>query len=163
MIFTTAFTEHRFCAFANIHSYAYLEKPYKATDIQEITKKALGYVPMKKESKLYFQKKGIRFCIKEDELVYIKAGERKLHIQTTQEEILIPYQTCNQVIEELRERNFIQCSRATIVNCSFIERFDRGNKCIVLRESFGKLEVGSTYRKKMGQEFPVYKKKEKQN
>lgn len=154
LIFITALTQHKFYAFTNIHSYGYLEKPYKSVELQRIMKKALAYITVReKEQKVYFKKKSVRFYAMEKEIVYIEGVMREVTIYTINEKIEIPRKSFKELMEELPKEKFIQCGRCVAVNRLMVERFDRSTKCLYLRKPYGSIKVGDRYLKRIKEEF----------
>lgn len=154
IIFTTSLEDPKLYAFTNIHSFAYLEKPYSEEEAKQIIKKALRYTTNTEKGKnLYFRKAGILFSIKSSDIAYIESIHHKLYIQTVKERMELPYKTCKQIMKEADCSEFIQCNRSFIVNKDFIQSVDCINHYIILAESYGQVEIGATYVKKVMKEL----------
>lgn len=81
MIFTTALMDPKLYAFTNLHSYAYLEKPYNPQEVKKIVKTALEYTTKREEDKnLFFRKDGLLFAVNVAEIVYIENSAHRLVI-----------------------------------------------------------------------------------
>ncbi|MDE6312604.1 MAG: LytTR family DNA-binding domain-containing protein [Lachnospiraceae bacterium] len=148
IIFTTTLEDPKLYAFTDIHSFAYLEKPYEEEEATRILEKALDYTTARMEDKsLFFRKEGLLFSIKSSEIVYIENYCHALRIQTVDELLEMPYRSCKKLIEELDSNNFLQCSRATIVNKNYVLAVDCTNHYLILKRNLGQLIVGRTFLK----------------
>ena len=135
MIFITALEDAQLYAYSNLHCYYYLEKPFDAKKARQVITEALE-MPLKKNSShdVFFRKDGIIFKKDISEVVYI--------------ENVGSGQTVCFVLEELDSDKFLQCSRYAIVNRDFIEAIDIVNRYIELKDNFGQLEIGISFKKK---------------
>ncbi len=148
IIFTTSLADPKLYAFTNIHSFAYLEKPFSAEEVKSVLVKALGYTTQReKDKKLYFRKEGLLFAVNIIDIVYIENYFRRLKIRTEDEIMEMPYKSCKKLMEEIDAVDFVQCSRNTIVNTKFIAAVDLANRYLILKEDYGRLEIGKAYLK----------------
>ena len=60
----------------------------------------------------------------------------------------LQYKPSKVILEELDSDKFLQCSRYAIVNRDFIEAIDIVNRYIELKDNFGQLEIGISFKKK---------------
>ncbi len=156
MIFTTALMDPKLYAFTSIHSYAYLEKPYDSNKIKRIIERALEYTTEReKDRNLFFRRDGLLFAINISEIIYIENSAHSLTIQTTFEKLKMPYKSCKKLMEEIDCKDFIQCSRSTIVNMKYVQALDSVNRYFILKEDFMNLEIGTAYIKKVKEYFQV--------
>lgn len=156
MIFTTALMDPKLYAFTNLHSYAYLEKPYNPQEVKKIVKTALEYTTKREEDKnLFFRKDGLLFAVNVAEIVYIENSAHRLVIQTIDEKMKMPYKSCKNLMEEIDSRDFLQCSRSTIVNTKYVTALDSVNRYLILKENFGNLDIGIAYLKKVKEYFQM--------
>ena len=156
IIFTTCLEDPKLHAFTHIHSFAYLEKPYCQKEIKKILSQALHFTTERYQDKnLYFRREGILFSIKSGDVVSIESSHHKLYIQTKKEKLEMPYRTCKQLIQDMDCDDFIQCSRSIIINKRYIDSIDIVNRFITLQKSYGQIEIGITYVKKIMEEFDI--------
>ena len=154
VIFITSLEDPKLYTYTNIHSFAYVEKPYSPTHIRKVVQEALYYTTARsKESNLYFRKDGIIYSVSSSEIVYMEIINHKLYIQTIRERMSMSYKTCRRIMKEVGNERFMQCSRSTIVNKAFIKGFDMGNRYLILKDGYGTVEVGSTYAKIIKMQF----------
>lgn len=146
MIFTTSLADPKLYAFTNLHSFAYLEKPFSTEEVKSILIKALGYTTQREnDKKLYFRKEGLLFAVDILDIVYIENYFRKLNIRTEDEIMEMPYKSCKKLMEEIDAKDFLQCSRNTIINTKFIAAVDLANRYLILKEDYGRLEIGKAF------------------
>lgn len=146
IIFTTSLVDPKLYAFTNIHSFAYLEKPFSTEEVKNVLMKALEYTTQReKDKKLYFRKEGLLFAVNILDVVYIENYFRRLKIQTEEEVMEMPYRSCKKLIEEIDAVDFVQCSRNAIVNIKFIAAVDLANRYLILKGDYGRVEIGKTY------------------
>lgn len=146
MIFTTSLADPKLYAFTNLHSFAYLEKPFSTEEVKSVLIKALGYTTQREnDKKLYFRKEGLLFAVDIVDIVYIENYFRKLKIRTEDEDMEMPYRSCKKLMEEIDAKDFLQCSRNTIVNTKFIAAVDLANRYLILKEDYGRLEIGKAF------------------
>lgn len=146
MIFTTSLADPKLYAFTNLHSFAYLEKPFSTEEVKSVLIKALGYTTQREnDKKLYFRKEGLLFAVDILDIVYIENYFRKLNIRTENEIMEMPYKSCKKLMEEIDAKDFLQCSRNTIINTKFIAAVDLANRYLILKEDYGRLEIGKAF------------------
>lgn len=156
MIFTTALMDPKLYAFTNIHSYAYLEKPYDPKEVKKIMEKALEYTTKREvEKNLFFRKEGLLFSVNIADIVYIENNAHRLTIQTVDEVMKMPYKSCKKLLEEIESNDFIQCSRSTIVNMAYVTALDAVNRYLIIKDDFGEVEIGTAYIKKVKEYFQM--------
>ena len=157
VIFITSLEDPRMYAYSELHSYGYLEKPFDVGKAKKLIEAALQYIPRKEEAKvLFFRKDGILLSVKTSDVVYMESENHNMNIYTAANDILkIPYKTCRQILEEIDNSDFFQCSRNTIVNKHYIRSIDITNRYIALQNPFGNIDIGVTYRKKIKEKFKL--------
>ena len=154
MIFTTSLMDPKLYAFTNIHSYAYLEKPYDPNEVKKIVEKTIEYTTEREEDKnLFFRKDGLIFSVNISEIIYIENSGHRLTLQTKMEKMQMPYKSCKKLMEEIDCKYFMQCSRSTIVNMKYVLALDLVNRYLVLKDGLGSLEIGIAYIKKVKEAF----------
>lgn len=154
MIFTTSLMDPKLYAFTNIHSYAYLEKPYNPDEVKRIITEALEYTTDRKTDKnLFFRRDGLLFAIDISEIIYIENSAHSLTVQTVAEKMKMPYKSCKKILEEIDNKDFMQCSRSDIVNMKYVLALDSVNRYLILKDDLGNLEIGTAYIKKVKEYF----------
>lgn len=151
IIFITSLEDQKLYAYSEIHSYAYLEKPFSIDKFKELIINTLQF-PGKQydEKEIYMRKEGILYQIKLEKVIYVECKMHKLFIYMTNGELEIPYYTIKKFIEDSNTTQFIQCNRHTIVNREFIEYVDIANRFISVYSGNKKnilLEIGIRYKK----------------
>ncbi len=156
IIFATSLVDPKMYAFTNIHSFAYLEKPYSSEDVKKTLLKALEYTTKREDDKnLFFRRDGLLFSVNLADVVYIENCLHKLKIQTINEILEMPYRSCKKLMEEIESKEFVQCSRNSIVNVKFIDAMDFANRYFILKSDYGRLEIGKNYVKTVKQHLGV--------
>ena len=149
MIFITALEDARMYAYSDLHCYYYLEKPFDAKKARQVITEALE-MPLKKNSShdVFFRKDGIIFKKDISEVVYIENVRSGQTVCFVDGKLKLQYKPSKVILEELDSDKFLQCSRYTIVNRDFIEAIDIVNRYIELKDNFGQLEIGISFKKK---------------
>lgn len=156
MIFTTSLIDPKLYAFTNLHSYAYLEKPYDPKEVKKIMIKALEYTTQRETEKtLFFRRDGLLFAVNIPEIIYIENSLHSLTIQTINEKMKMPYKSCKKLLEEIDSKDFVQCSRFIIVNMKYVAASDLVNRYLILKDDLGSLEIGTVYIKKVKEYFQM--------
>lgn len=156
IIFTTSLEDPKLYAFTNIHSFAYLEKPYSSQEVKKTLIQALEYTTQREEDKnLFFRRDGLLFSVNLKDVVYIENYFHKLKIQTIDEILEMPYRSCKKLMEEIESKEFMQCSRNAIVNTRFIDVMDFSNRYLILKADYGQLEIGKAFVKSVKKHLGV--------
>lgn len=156
IIFTTSLVDPKLYAFTNIHSYAYLEKPYDPNEVKWIIENALEYTTERETDKnLFFRRDGLLFSVNISEIIYIENSAHNLTIQTKVERMKMPYKSCKKLMGEIDCKDFIQCSRSNIVNMKYVLALDSVNRYLILKDGLGNLEIGTAYIKKVKEYFQM--------
>lgn len=109
---------------------------------------ALEYTTQREQAKnLFFRKDGLLFSIDTSDIVYIENSYHRLRIQTIEELLEMPYRSYKKLMQELEGNHFLQCSRNVIVNTRFVLAKDSMGQFLVLKNNFGRLEIGRGYKK----------------
>ncbi len=150
IIIISSSVEMELYMYRQLHCYGILDISFSVESAAELIKDALRY-RMRKKHKEYLCMKdgGILYPIRVDEIVYIEHKYRRMYIHTTSKEVVIPYRTCKETMEELRDCPFELCARGILVNLNYIAALDVSNRYVVLMENYGKLEWGRTYIKSL--------------
>lgn len=155
IIFVTSLEDPKLLAYANIHCYGYIEKPFKKEEAAKIIEEALS-IPLKKENRkeyVYFRKEGILYGLRKEDIVYIESSAHGTIICSVFETIKIPYWTIKNLLIELNSCAFIQCNRNTIINKKYIEYIDSTNRYVKLRNINLRIEIGIIMKNRFLQEI----------
>jgi len=155
VIFVTSLEDARLFTYEKLHCYSFIEKPFDANQIRKVVEQSLRFDEFRNIPKdLYFRKDGIILSINSDDIVYLECINHIMYIHTNNKDILeIPYITLKELIKKIDSKDFIQCSRNTLVNKNFIYNIDIPNRLISLKESRGNLEIGMTFKAKLREYF----------
>lgn len=151
VIFITSLEDAKLYTYENLHCYSFIEKPFDIKRLKGLIEQCLRFEESKDITKtLYFRKDGIILAIEREDIVYAECINHLMHIHTRQRDVLeIPYITLKKLLEDIDCKDFIQCSRSTILNKKYINNMDIPNRIIQLKDGFGRLEIGITYKKLM--------------
>ncbi len=149
LIFITTLEDPRLYAYSQLHCFGYIEKPFSEQQVKQLILKALEFpVEEEEERFIYFRKDGIVYskCIKE--IIYIENSRRRVVIHCKNDVLEIPYKTCNEIMEEIDSKLFIQCSRYIIINRKYIEEIDYVNRYVKLKNVKNPVEIGIMMKKR---------------
>lgn len=155
IVFISSLEDPKFYAYSELHSLAYLEKPFKAEQVKKIVSKALRFPGTEQQDKrLLFRKDGILYSINRSEILYIENTKHKVYFHKVGGDIItIPYKTLKQILAEADDSELLQCSRSVIVNKEYIESIDFLNRYIKLKEIENPINIGTTHLKKLSRIF----------
>lgn len=117
VIFITGLADPEIYAFRELHCYGYIEKPFRAEQVNKLLKDALVYGEVDhKDYVLHFRKDGVLYPISCCEIVYAQSTNHKMCFYLSNgTEFTVHYKTCRQILEEAEYDEFLQCNRGTIV------------------------------------------------
>lgn len=148
LIFLTSLEDPKLYAYSQLHCFGYIEKPFDAEQVKNTILEALEF-PVKEEDDrcVYFRKDGIVYSVYVKDIIYIESSKRRLKIYCVNDELEIPYKTCEEMLKELDSPSFIQCSRYCIVNKKYIEQIDYTNRFVKLKYIDNPVEIGVIMKK----------------
>lgn len=151
VIFITSLEDPAMYAYAQLHSFSYIEKPFDTDCVKDAIAKALRMPQAHiNDRQMFFRSDGILFPVKCSEIIYIENIDHKAHFhKVTGEELIIPKKTCRQILEEADNDALIQCNRGVIINRNYIEHIDLTNRCIRMRGIDAGIVIGVTFVKKI--------------
>ncbi|MGN0132345.1 MAG: LytR/AlgR family response regulator transcription factor [Lachnospiraceae bacterium] len=154
VIITTAIADSKLYAYDNLHCYQYLEKPFHMEQVRAAIEQALK-MPQKKEQERYIHLRDDSTVLaqKVEEIVYVYYKNRKLVLRSIDGVSIFYYRSLSEIRKQLFSNDFLQCNRNTLVNRKFIWKVDMVNGKIKLKEKYGELLIGTTYRRKICEEF----------
>lgn len=157
IIFITSLYDPKVYTYSQLHCYEYIEKPFSVPQVRDTILSALEMPLVQDDDRnVYFRKDGIIYSKKINEIVYIENSRRRISLHCVNEELEIPYKTCDEILRELDSESFVQCSRFAIVNKNFIEQIDYTNRYIKLKYCNEPVDIGivmgKAFRKMMDNE-----------
>lgn len=148
VIMTTCLEDPKLHAYTYLHCYHYFEKPFDKTEFEKTVRDALHFTRPKEEKKyIYYKKEGVLFSIKIKEIVYIENHNASVLYHCVNNVNKAPYKSCKKILEEISSNDFIQCSKGTIVNRTYIHNIDLVNRYITLKNNYGILDIGIRMKK----------------
>lgn len=148
VVFITSLVDPELHAYRKLHCYGYLEKPLLIEEARKLLSQALKYQQSgPEEGTVYFRKDGLIYAVDKKDIVYIQSHGGRVAIRTVRDELTLYYRNCKQMLQTLDSDKFIQSSRSTIVNKSFIANIDPVNRIIHLIDGYGRLEIGTMMKK----------------
>lgn len=155
VIFVSSLEDARLYTYEKLHCYSFIEKPFDPNKLKELVKKCLSFPASESMRKtLYFRKDGIILAVDREDIAYVDCISHVLHIHTTQGDLLcIPYVTLKKFLEDVGSTDFMQCSRNSVVNKSYIHNVDITNRVIQLKNQMGTVEIGVMYKKELKEIF----------
>lgn len=151
IIFITSLQDLELYSYKNLHCFGYIEKPFDVRKVHELVKQAVQYETRRDDEKtIYFRRDGILYAYEIQKIIYAEVCHHILHIYAENQSMEIPYKTCKDFLRDVDSKNFLQCSRSTVVNRKKILNIDFTNKLIQLKGCKKRIEIGVTFIKKMG-------------
>lgn len=155
VIFVTSLEDPKLYAYSELHSFGYIEKPFDPEYVKNVVKKAMRFSDnVYKDNTLFFRRDGVLYSIKCSEILYAESVHHKMYFHRIDgREMVIPYKTCRNIIEEADCDNLIQCSRSSIINKDYVEYVDMTNKYIKMKATQKLIDIGSTFQNRIKEEF----------
>ncbi|MBR3518369.1 MAG: response regulator transcription factor [Lachnospiraceae bacterium] len=147
VIIITCLEDLKSYSYANLHCYAYIEKPFSAEHLKNSIAACLRSPQLAEpERHLYYRKDGAILAICLNEITYVTSIMHKLHIHTEKGDcIVVPYLSVRQFLEDALSRDFIQCGRGTVVNRKYVSSIDPAGRKIFLRGGNDTVEIGGSF------------------
>lgn len=155
IIFISCLEDPKMYAYANIHCYGYIEKPFLKEKTISIIEEALS-LPLRKESGrefIYFRKEGILYGFRIDEIIYTESNAKRTRICSVHEVVDVPYRSTKNLLVELDSDAFIQCNRRVLINKHYIEYIDFPNRYVKLRGVSNLIEIGVVLKSRFQKEI----------
>lgn len=147
VIILTCLEDLKSYSYEKLHCYAYIEKPFVAEHLRKTIVECLRSPKLpERERTLYYRKDGAIVVVQREDVVCAKSIRHALHIYTRRKDnIVIPYLTVKQFLVDADSRDFIQCSRNTVINRKYVVSIDLPRKKICLQGEENPVEIGGTY------------------
>ncbi len=155
VVFITSLEDDSGYAFKNLNCLGYVEKPFSPDQVEQLVKKALYFSTQRDENAtVCFRRDGILYPVKISEIMYMESVNHMVNIHTVKGGVLTVHnKTLKEIGEEMDADCMMVCSRNTIVNKDFIESMDIANRYITLKNTFEKVDIGKSYKKKVLAEY----------
>lgn len=154
IIFLTSLYDSKMNMYSSIHCYKFIEKPCDYDVVEEVIRDAMMFHTRNGKDRQYFYRnRGILEAVTIRDIIYVKSVNRDLYVTTTKERCKIPYKSLKVLRKELDTEDFLQCSRSTIVNKTYIKSIDPTNRYISLHYCDDVLEIGSILKKDFMKRF----------
>ena len=90
-----------------------------------------------------------------EEIIYMESIRGKIKLQTVKEEIILSHYTLIKLLEELSDQ-FVQCHRGFVINISYIEKMDKANNSIKLKNINEIIPIGRKFKDLLRSEIFEY-------
>lgn len=147
IVFITAIPTRELMAFKEIHCYDYIIKPFKEQEVIEVVETLIKYGTKKniKNNYLSLAQKDYIYRVNIEEIMYMESTRGRIKLQTIKEEIILSNYTLYKLLEELTDE-FIQCHRGFVININYIEKIDKTNDSIKLKNTNEIIPIGRKYK-----------------
>jgi DNA-binding LytR/AlgR family response regulator len=158
VIFLSSLEDSKLYTYEELHCYGFIEKPFDEGRIRKLVLESLEFPGGERDRRmLYFRRDGIIFAAEREAIVYIEMIKQRLYLHTAEERILyVPYMTLKQMTDLIDNPDMVQCRRNLVVNTRYISNVDIPNRIIQLKNGFGRIEIGLSYKKSMKEYFKSY-------
>lgn len=152
ILFETALAGEELTAYRDVQCYGFLIKPFTETEFREAFKSAIGLSRQLRPAgkKLCLEQK--QFILEYDvpSIVYLEAYGKKIVIHTDspqlgQKQDTISGYSLARLLEMIDDPAFLQCHKSYLVNRSYIEKINKTDRQIVLRNHSETIPVGTKY------------------
>lgn len=147
IVFITSIPSRESIAFKEIHCYDYIIKPFKEEEVIETIGTIINYGINKKYEKTYINLvgRGYTYRINMEEIIYMESGRGKIKLVTEKGEEDLSNYTLYKLTQELTE-DFVQCHRGFVININYIEKIDKSNSTIKLKDIDYLIPIGRKYK-----------------
>jgi DNA-binding LytR/AlgR family response regulator len=163
IIFVTIYKDYMLPAFKKIHCYDYIVKPYKAEDIQRVTKLLLpesreeAAAVKNREQFIIVPVKNIQVKIYTSDIIFVEVYLRTSIIHTVNGSFTIDYLSLKKLKSMIKDENILQSHRSYLVNCKYISKIEKTNDKTSYKIYFFKTDkmalLGQSYRKDIMDRF----------
>lgn len=155
IIFVTVKEDPELYAYEELNCIGYFVKPLEPEKFFEKVRRGLCYRTSRNENKaLFFRKGWTIYPIRIKDIVYIESVSHDMLVHTSDGNVIdVKYKTYRSLLREADSECLFQCSRSVVLNKNYILSMDFPNNQIMLKNNQGIIEMGSTYRKRIKEEF----------
>ena len=108
---------------------------------------------VRKESDVYVCVTGRMTHMRIQDIIYIEHSNRTIFLYTVKGISYIPYLSLERVQSDLGSDYLFQCHKSFPVNRIFIEKIDRTENSILLKDCLGTLPIGRKYKREVLREM----------
>ncbi len=144
LIFITSLEDPKLYSYSQLHCFGYIEKPFSVAQVRDTILSAFEF-PIKEDNdkNVYFRKEGIVYSVCIKDIIYIQCAKRRVRIVCVNDELEVPYRSCEELLKELDSETLVQCSRYNIVNKTHIEKIDYANRFVKMKYVDEPIEIGT--------------------
>lgn len=154
VIFVSSLEDPKLFSYSQLYCLGYIEKPFERKQLEKYVLRALQFPVAEDEDRyIFFRADGLVYSKRIGEICYFEISRRCIKVHCTNDELVIPYKTCEELIKEIDSPLFVQCSRFCIINKKFIEYIDYRNRYVKLKNFDKLLEIGSCMKSKFKKEM----------
>jgi DNA-binding LytR/AlgR family response regulator len=163
IIFVTIYKDYMLPAFKKIHCYDYIVKPYKAEDIQRVTKLLLSgsrdeaAAARDGEQFIIVPVKNIQVKIFTGEILFVEVFIRTSIIHTLNGSFPVDYLSLKRLKSMIEDENILQSHRSYLVNSKYISKIEKTNDRTSYRIYFFNTDktalLGLSYKKSIMDRF----------
>ena len=138
-------------AYRELKCYSFLIKPFTKSEINVVLDDVIEYKKqLKSVSKIIrIEQKSFVFEYNLENIIYIESFGKKLELNLCNEnkdtkEMISGY-SLKKLLEMINDSKFIQCHKSYILNTNYIEKIDKANNLIYLRNNMGTIPIGKKF------------------
>lgn len=151
LVFVTALAGEELLAYRELKCYNFLIKPFTKEEINTVLNEVINYQQQLKpiSKTIRIEQKSFIFEYDLENIIYIESFGKKLELHLFNDnkktsEMISGY-SLKSILELINDCNFIQCHKSFILNKSFIEKIDKANNLIFLKNNTGKIPIGKKF------------------
>lgn len=151
MIFVTSAEDPELYAYEELNCLGYFAKPFSTEKFKKKLQKGLCYRTTRNENKaLLFRRGGIIYPIQIKDIAFIESISHSLRVHLGNGKVVdVLYKTYSSLLSEADSEYLFQCGRGIVANKNYVLCLDIPNRSIVLKNDLGKIDIGSTYKKRI--------------
>lgn len=133
-------------AVQEIHCYDYILKPFNSERVLESFRNIIQQDISKNVEKkvLCIKQKNSTCVIEQKNIIYVEMVDRKLYLKCKDKTITVSATTLNEMHLRLSD-SFMRCHKGFLINKKYVERIDKSNRQIQLKNNIGVVPFGEKY------------------
>jgi len=145
-------------AFEELNCLGYIHKSFSDEKMKELLRKASYFTTDRGlDGNLFFRKNRILYPVKVKDIVFMERKDGVTFIHMADRTVLdIPYVTYTQILAYAEGGCLLMCNRGVVVNINYVRAIDATNRFVILKNDWGRLDIGVTHRKKVIAKFLDY-------
>lgn len=151
MIFITSIEDPGLSLYSTLHCFRYIEKPFHQEEVLQVLQEALQLPQVDAGKKKYvnFRIKRMNVIKRVEDIIYIEKVNLVMQVHAVDGTFSVQYKTIKETMNELEDNRFLQCSRNAVVNMDYVVSFDMVNRYVVLKDDWGRIEIGAKYKDRL--------------